>query len=64
MKANSLISTTKQGTVMEKQLNLFGFEEVKKSIKKVANFILSPEDADWGDIYDEYIDFNVCAQTW
>lgn len=64
MKANSLISTTKQGTVMEKQLNLFGFEEVKKSIKKVTNFILSPEDADWGDIYDEYIDFNVCAQTW
>ncbi|MBQ0076235.1 MAG: hypothetical protein KBS70_08005 [Bacteroidales bacterium] len=49
---------------MEKQLNLFGFEDVKKSIKKVANFILSPEDADWGDIYDEYIDFNVCAQTW
>lgn len=64
MTTNSLISTTKQGTVMGTQLDLFGFAEITKSVKKVANFILSPEDADWGDIYDEYIDFNVCSQTW
>ncbi|MCQ2345508.1 MAG: hypothetical protein MJZ82_01935 [Paludibacteraceae bacterium] len=49
---------------MGTQLDLFGFAEITKSVKKVANFILSPEDADWGDIYDEYIDFNVCSQTW
>jgi len=47
---------------MQLSLNLFGMEEIKKTVKKVANFHLS--EPDWGDIYEEYIDFNVCAQTW
>lgn len=63
MKANSYIVTTKQTKVMNTQLNLFGFEEVKKSVKRTVNNFFSDE-PDWGDIYDEYLDFEVCAQSW
>ena len=63
MKTNSYISTTKQVKVMNTQLNLFGFEDVKKSVKRAAKVIFTDE-PDWGDIYDEYIDFDVCSKSW
>lgn len=63
MKTNSYTVTLKQSTVMNTQLNLFGMEDIKKSIKKAVYRFVEPE-VSYGDIYDEYIDFDVCSQTW
>lgn len=38
-----------------------------EAVMKPWEYIPTPKhyrDIDWGDIYDEYLDFNVCSQTW
>lgn len=62
MKTNSYTVTIKSNTIMDTQLSLFG-ETIKKSINNVTRHFFETE-VDYGDIYDEYVDFEVCSLTW
>lgn len=64
MTTNSYILTTKERTIMK---HLAHSSKRVEAVLQPWEFIPTPKhyrDIDWGDVYDEYLDFNVCSQTW
>lgn len=51
--------------MMEKQSNLSSTFTASTCYEDNAQpLVADDEDADFGDIYDEYIDFEVCSKNW